>query len=139
MSSSRPSRAAVQRYRAEYPNDVSAVRAIRDHVASVARECGIEEATVQDIRLAVSEAATNAIVHGRAPTDAALVVRVETTDRELLVVVADRGRGMLPRDDSPGLGLGLPIMSTVATRLEVVSPGADGNTEVHVYFPLPGR
>lgn len=139
MSSSGGSPAAVERYRAEFPNSVGALRAIRDQVASVARECNFAETTVQEIRLAVSEAATNSIVHGRAPTDALLVVRVETLDQELCVVVADQGRGMLPRDDSPGLGLGLPIMSTLAQRVEVVSPGVDGKTEVHMYFPLPER
>lgn len=129
----------MERYRAEFPSSVGTVRAIRDQVASVARECKLEEATVQDIRLAVSEAATNSIVHGQASADALLVVRVMTSDGEFCVVIADQGHGMLPRDDSPGLGLGLPIMSTVAKRMEVVSPGVDGRTEVHMYFPLSGR
>lgn len=128
--------ASVERYRAEFPNDVASVRAIRDQVVVVARECIAEEATVQDIRLAVSEAATNSVVHGRAPEGALLVVRIETFDAEMCVIIADQGHGMLPRHDSPGLGLGLPIMSTVASRMEVVSPGVDGNTEVHMYFPL---
>lgn len=139
MMSTRRSRGSEERYRAEFPSTVSAVRAIRDGVASVARECMVDEATVESIRLAVSEAATNSIIHGRAPADAAVVVRVETSDDELCVVIADQGLGMLPRDDSPGLGLGLPIMSTVSTRLEVVSPGVDGHTEVRMYFPLSGR
>ena len=133
------SRARAAIYRAEFPCSVRVVRAIRDQVVRVARECRLEEAVVQDIRLAVSEAATNSVVHGRAPVDALMVVRVETSDGELCVVIADQGHGMLPRDDSPGLGLGLPIMSTVATRMEVVSPGPDGKTEVHMYFPLPSR
>ena len=132
-------RGAVEQYRAEFPNNVRVVRAIRDDVASVARRCMVDEATVEDIRLAVSEAATNSIVHGRAPADAVLVVRVETSDGELCVVIADQGVGMLPRNDSPGLGLGLPIMSTVSKRMEVVSPGVDGHTEVRMCFPLPKR
>ena len=130
---------SVECYRAEFPTNVASVRAIRDQVTAVVREYIAEEATVQDIRLAVSEAATNSVVHGRAPAGALLVVRVDIFDGEMCVVVADHGRGMLPRDDSPGLGLGLPIMTTVASRINVVSPGADGYTEVHMYFPLTTR
>lgn len=126
------------RYRKEFPCSPGAVRAIRDDVAAVARRCDLAEETVQNIRLAVSEAATNSIVHGRARADAQLVVRVNTSADELCIVIADQGHGMLPRDDSPGLGLGLPIMTSLAKRVEVVSPGVDGHTEVHLYFPLEG-
>lgn len=129
----------MERYRAEFATNVASVRAIRDQVTAVVREYIGEEATVQDIRLAVSEAATNSVVHGRAPAGSLLVVRVDTFDAEMCVVVADQGRGMLPRDDSPGLGLGLPIMTTAASRISVVSPGVDGHTEVHMYFPLTAR
>ena len=132
------SRASVERYRAEFPSSAGAIRAIRDGVASVARECNVDHAILQDIRLAVSEAATNSVIHGGAPADALLVVRVETSDDEFCVVIADQGHGMLTRDDSPGLGLGLPIMSKVSQRVQVVSPGADGRTEVHMFFALPG-
>lgn len=138
MTSSGHAGVTRERYRGEFPTNVGAVRTIRDQVASVARECQIEEATVQDIRLAVSEAATNSILHGRAPADALLVVRVETCDGEICIVVADQGLGMLPRDDSPGLGLGLPIISTVSKRVEVVCPGVDGHTELHMYFARSG-
>ena len=138
MTRIRPPRESVEQYRAEFPSTLHAVRAIRDDVASVARRFMVDEATVENIRLAVSEAATNSIIHGRAPADAVLVVRVETSEGELCVVIADQGLGMLPRNDSPGLGLGLPIMSTVSKRVEVVSPGVDGNTEVRMSFSLPG-
>lgn len=122
------------RYRARFPNRPESVGAIRGEVEAVARECGMDELAIQDLRLAVSEVATNAIVHGHAETDSEVVVRVDLVGEELCVVVADQGRGMLPRTDSPGLGLGLPIVSTLTNRLEVVSPGVDGRTEVHMYF-----
>jgi serine/threonine-protein kinase RsbW len=47
-------------------------------------------------------------------------------------VIADEGDGLAPRTDSPGLGLGLPIMAHVTERFEIVS-GPDG-TEVHLAF-----
>jgi serine/threonine-protein kinase RsbW/stage II sporulation protein AB (anti-sigma F factor) len=52
------------------------------------------------------------------------------------VVVADDGLGMMPRTDSPGLGLGLPVITTVSDRMEVVSEGA--GTELHIAFRLSG-
>jgi anti-sigma regulatory factor (Ser/Thr protein kinase) len=77
-----------------------------------------------DVALAVSEAVTNVVVHAyrdRAaaakPGDVRVTVSVEAD--ELLVSIADEGVGMTPRTDSPGAGLGLPIIATLADRLEM--------------------
>ena len=42
---------------------------------------------------------------------------------------------MRPRADSPGLGLGLPLMAHLADAVDIVrtSPG----TEIHLTFPCP--
>lgn len=117
--------------RGSSPNRSEAVGAIRGQVEAIARRCGFSESVVQDMGIAVSEAATNAIVQGQVEVDAEQVVRVALAGGETCVVVADQGRGMLPRHDSPGLGLGLPIISMLAQRIEVISPGDDGQTEVH--------
>jgi serine/threonine-protein kinase RsbW/stage II sporulation protein AB (anti-sigma F factor) len=55
-------------------------------------------------------------------------------DERLTVVVHDEGRGMLPRPDSPGLGLGLPLIATLAESLELGTDG--GSTEVRMTFRL---
>ena len=52
---------------------------------------------------------------------------------ELHLVIADDGDGLVPRTDSPGLGLGLPIMAQLSDHFEIVS-GPDG-TEIHLAFP----
>ena len=127
------------RLRARFPNRPETVRAIRNEVTPIARGCGLSADAVQDVRVAVSEAATNAVVHGDAEIGADVVVRAEIAGDELCIVIADQGQGIRPRPDSPGLGLGLPIISTLAQRMEVISPGADGRTEVHMYFPCPQR
>jgi serine/threonine-protein kinase RsbW/stage II sporulation protein AB (anti-sigma F factor) len=64
-------------------------------------------------------------------------VRAYLEERRLTVVVADRGRGILPRADSPGLGLGLPLIATLAESLEL-GKGADEQTEVRMTFNLDG-
>jgi serine/threonine-protein kinase RsbW/stage II sporulation protein AB (anti-sigma F factor) len=62
-------------------------------------------------------------------------VQARSEDGELVVVVADHGEGMRPRPDSPGLGLGLPIIATLVTRLDIVNTST--GTEVHMSFPCP--
>ena len=54
---------------------------------------------------------------------------------ELNVIVSDAGVGLTPRPDSPGLGLGMPLMATVTSRFRAVSRAA--GTEIHMAFALP--
>jgi serine/threonine-protein kinase RsbW/stage II sporulation protein AB (anti-sigma F factor) len=56
-------------------------------------------------------------------------------DGVLRVVVVDEGRGILPRADSPGLGLGLPLIATLAESLEL-GTGTREETEVRMTFRL---
>jgi anti-sigma regulatory factor (Ser/Thr protein kinase) len=50
---------------------------------------------------------------------------VRHDDDGLHIVIEDDGRGMLPRTDSPGVGLGLPLIATVSARFDTRSrPGA---------------
>jgi anti-sigma regulatory factor (Ser/Thr protein kinase) len=127
------------RWRRSYPAVPRAARAIRCEVAAVARECGLDEDRVADVKLAVSEAVTNAVIHAYrdSPQPAPRTVTAEAyvLDEELRIVIADDGAGMAPRTDSPGLGLGLPLIASLAVRLDVVSEGA--GTELHIAFPLP--
>jgi serine/threonine-protein kinase RsbW/stage II sporulation protein AB (anti-sigma F factor) len=53
----------------------------------------------------------------------------------LRVTVTDEGRGMVPRTDSPGLGLGLGVIARLTDGLEITNPGGRG-TEVRVSFAL---
>jgi len=125
----------MQRFSARFPGVPLSVRAIRREVEAVASGCGLDDQDLADVRLAVSEAATNAVVHGCAGPDDEVSVSVDVSDGEMLVVVADAGDSTRPRIDSPGVGLGLPIMSTVADRLDIRR--TDSGTEVHLIFPCP--
>jgi serine/threonine-protein kinase RsbW/stage II sporulation protein AB (anti-sigma F factor) len=125
------------RFAGRFPAIPLGIAAIRGEMAAVARECGFDERKVQDVRLAVSEAATNAVVHGYRDATGTIHVSASTTDAELTIVVSDEGPGLMPRTDSPGGGLGLPIIASLASRVELVSEG-DG-THIHMVFPLPAR
>lgn len=93
------------------------VPAARHAVSAIADAHGIDQFAVQTV---VSELVGNAVVHayvGREPGPIVVVVRVI---RDLFVVtVADRGIGMKPRIDSPGLGIGIPLAGKLTHDLRI--------------------
>ena len=98
----------------------------------------LPEQTLSDIKLAVTEACTNVVVHAYPNRDdGPLGVQATLHERMLTIVVTDEGRGVLPRADSPGLGLGLPLIATLAESLEL-GTGINQETEVRMTFDLDG-
>ena len=65
-------------------------------------------------------------------------VEVKRPNGYLCLLVRDHGCGLTPRTDSPGLGLGLPLIAESASSLEVRTPGG-GGTEVRMRFDLKTR
>lgn len=111
------------------------VAVVRRQVAAFARNAGLDEDGVADVALALSEACANVVVHAyRAAAGAAVLkVRAMCEPDQLAVVVADHGLGMVPRTDSPGLGLGLPLMASLTSTLELRETEG-GGTEVWMTF-----
>jgi anti-sigma regulatory factor (Ser/Thr protein kinase) len=66
-----------------------------------------------------------------------VTVCAEAHDHELTVVVRDTGCGMSPREDSPGAGLGLPLIAQVAGSVSVDAPPGGHGTVVCMTFDLP--
>jgi serine/threonine-protein kinase RsbW/stage II sporulation protein AB (anti-sigma F factor) len=122
-------------FEATFPSSPPGVGAMRREVAAFAKDVGMDEEGVGSVRLAVSEAATNAVVHAYRDGEGDLQVRAYVDGDELVVVVCDTGLGLAPRPDSPGLGLGMPLMASVTRSFRVVSAG--GGTEIHMAFALP--
>jgi anti-sigma regulatory factor (Ser/Thr protein kinase) len=123
------------RFEATFPAVPSSVCPLRREMVALAQACGLDEQAVSDVALAVSEAATNAVVHACADRAGTLTVRAQCGDGDLTIVIGDDGPGLVPRADSPGLGLGLPIIASVARRMEVVAEGT--GTEIHMTFDCP--
>jgi anti-sigma regulatory factor (Ser/Thr protein kinase) len=119
------------------PARAQTVAFLRETVTEFVIANGIGEPVVSDVGLAVSEAVTNAVVHAfRDRTEPGTVsVTVTVADAALEIVVRDDGSGMLPRDDSPGLGLGLPLIRRVAEGFDHHEP-PDGGTELWMRFAL---
>ena len=123
-------------FEATFPSTPPGVGAMRRDIAAFAQRCGMDADGIEAVRLAVSEAATNAVVHAYRESTGDLAVSATVRDGELLVVVCDTGVGLAPRPDSPGLGLGMPLIASVTSRFQIVSNVR--GTEVHMSFPLAG-
>jgi anti-sigma regulatory factor (Ser/Thr protein kinase) len=97
---------------------------------------GARQEIIDAARLAVSEAVSNVVVHSyRGASPGAFTLRVEWDGGELRVIVRDEGCGMAPRTDSPGAGLGLPLIANLTASFSVTAPPG-GGTEVVMTFPL---
>lgn len=125
---------------ASYPADPTQVARIRRAVSAVAIECGVDAKTQDRVDLAVSEAATNVVLHAYRDARTAGPIHVTVTlvenGRFLDIVVSDRGIGMSSRTDSPGMGVGLALMAHEADRLEIHGGDDGGGTDVCLRFAL---
>jgi anti-sigma regulatory factor (Ser/Thr protein kinase) len=122
-----------------FPARADQVRLARREVEAYAREHGAVDP--DGIALAVSEAVTNVVVHAYidAPEPGDVEVFAERHPGDgLEIQVCDDGRGRRPRRDSPGLGVGLPIVARLAQRFRVETrPG--GGTAVSMLFAVHDR
>jgi serine/threonine-protein kinase RsbW len=79
------------------PGEPASVPLIRNYVGAVARELQFTEASVRDILIAVSEAATNALKHGSTQGGQdEIAVRCRAEVDRLVIEVMDRGKGFDP-------------------------------------------
>jgi serine/threonine-protein kinase RsbW len=121
--------------RAEY---LSLARLVVAAAASLEPTFGDER--IDDLRIAVSEATTNAIeAHSDLTSGERIVVRCDLGDDRIEVEVLDQGHGFDPGDevelpdvDAPDRleferGLGIPLMRTLTDEAEIRS-SADGTT-----------
>jgi anti-sigma regulatory factor (Ser/Thr protein kinase) len=95
----------------------------------------VPDHALADVKLAVTEACTNVVVHAYPEGDGPMAVTARLREGALIVTVRDEGRGILPRPDSPGLGRGLPLIATLASSLELGTNDRE-ETEVRMIFEL---
>ena len=119
-----------------YPAIPETVPLARRALAAVAAAAGVGGERLDEIRLAVSEALTNAVVHAyRNGGGGRLHVTAAVASGELWVLVGDDGRGLHARNDSHGLGIGLSLISGLTDDFAIVTR-ASGGTEVQMRFDL---
>jgi serine/threonine-protein kinase RsbW len=92
-------------------------------------------ANSRDVALAVTEGATNVVLHAyRGKTRGPMRVVACARRTGLVIVVRDYGCGMSPNPNSPGPGLGLSVIGAVAAEMNIEKPD-DGGTRVRMRFP----
>jgi len=115
------------------PDAVATARiAVTDHL----RDHGLGHRRVDDIRLALSEGVSNAVVHAfrdRAEPGTVVIHICVTPRGATVLTVRDDGVGLSERDDSPGIGLGMPLIHRLADEVEYRSPPG-GGTELWMRF-----
>lgn len=112
-----------------------AVTTARHALSDFAESAGADRTKLEAVRLAASEALTNAVIHAYADEPGQVYVTAAVVSSELWVLIADEGQGLEPRTKRPGLGLGLGLISQVTDELAIV-PRASGGTEVRMRFDL---
>ena len=118
-----------------YPANPEVIAVARHALTAFAAEAGADHRQIEAVRLAVSEAMTNAVLHAYRATPGDVQVTAALVSEELWVLVGDDGDGMEARPDRPGLGLGLALISQVSDEMSVVCR-AGGGTEVRMRFAL---
>lgn len=119
------------------PAETDSVPSARRALSDFAAAAGAEPHQVEAVRLASSEALTNAVLHAYRGGPGSVYVTAAVVADELWVLIADDGCGLEPRADRPGLGLGLGLIAQVSDDLAIV-PRAGGGTEVRMRFDLVG-
>ena len=110
--------------------EVTSVAAARHAIADLARRMG---AQVDDVKIAVSEAVGNAVVHAyRGVPPGPISVRARRERGRLLVIVADEGIGMTPDPSNPGLRVGIPLITKICDDVRFTS--SDEGTVVSLSF-----
>lgn len=118
-----------------YPAAAGSVIRARDAVARLAASAGLRHERLESIRLAVSEAVTNAIEHAYRGGDGVIEFAATIASGELQVVVADRGCGFQTPAKKPGLRWGLPLMTYCSDDF-LIAERRGGGTDVRMRFKM---
>jgi serine/threonine-protein kinase RsbW len=119
-----------------YPATPQTVAVVRRSVVDLARALGIRGSKLDDVRLAVSEAVTNVVLHAY-PSGTGLVhVTAQAADDELWVLIADDGAGHNIPSKRPGLGWGLALITKSCDEFTLVER-ASGGSEARMCFRIP--
>jgi anti-sigma regulatory factor (Ser/Thr protein kinase) len=119
------------------PARAEGVGVVRQALAGVADALDFDASVLADMKMAVTEACTNVVVHAY-DDEAHGLLEVEMLAGEdgLTIVVRDHGEGIQPkpaRTGAPALGLGLPLIAALSDAFELRGSAGRG-TEVRMTF-----
>jgi serine/threonine-protein kinase RsbW len=128
-------------FRLEFSSEPDFISTARLFAGAAARYYGCDEDVVQDVKIAISEACTNAVkAHGNALVTMPVRVIVQPADQRVEFQVIDAGggfersggngeRSVVPDDVLLESGIGLHIIQSLFPDAEV-GPNAEGGTTV---------
>ena len=112
------------------------VGVVRQALAGMADALDFDAAVLADMKMAVTEACTNVVVHAYEEESGILEVEMLADEHGLTIVVRDHGHGIQPRParkEPPALGLGLPLIAALSDAFELRGSTGMG-TEVRMTF-----
>lgn len=116
------------------------VALVRQALAGFADELGVDAARAADMKIALTEACTNAVVHAYGDDDGPLEVTMAVDHGRLVLTVRDRGHGLRPlpsESEGPPLGFGLALIASLSDEFGIA--GGRHGTEVRLAFALDDR
>jgi serine/threonine-protein kinase RsbW len=117
------------------PARAEGVGVVRQALAGVADALDFDASVLADMKMAVTEACTNVVVHAY-EDEGQLEVEMLAGEDGLTIVVRDHGTGIQPRPSrsgAPALGLGLPLIAALSDAFELRGSAGLG-TEVRMTF-----
>jgi anti-sigma regulatory factor (Ser/Thr protein kinase) len=119
------------------PARAEGVAVVRQALAGIADALDFDAAILADMKMAVSEACTNVVVHAYEDSDGMLEVDMTGHHHGLTISVRDHGAGiqpnLTPSREVPALGLGLPLIAALSDSFELHGSAGQG-TEVRMTF-----
>jgi serine/threonine-protein kinase RsbW len=118
------------------PARAEGVGVVRQALAGLADALAFDAAVLSDMKMAVTEACTNVVVHAYDEEPGELEVSMIAGVDDLTIVVRDHGTGIAPkpaRTEPPALGLGLPLIAALTDAFELRGSAGHG-TEVRMSF-----
>src|ERR1700710_532966 len=93
------------------------VGVVRQALAGMADALDFDASVLADMKMAVTEACTNVVVHAYDDDHGMLEVEMLPAEAGLTIVVRDPGAAINPRPartEAPALGLGLPLIAALS-------------------------
>jgi serine/threonine-protein kinase RsbW len=108
---------------------------VRQALAGFADSLGLDGTRAADMKIAITEACTNAVVHAYGEEGGPLEVAMTAQGGRLVLSVRDRGHGLRPfpaSGDGPPLGFGLALIASLSDEFGIA--GGRHGTEVRMAF-----
>ena len=125
----------AQRFSLRLPALAINLTVVRQAITGAAIVAGLSSPEIEDVKVAVTEACTNAVMHAYPGATGEMDVTAWASPERLVLRVLDFGQGIGGAGDGTkkGLGLGLGLIAALAEEVDV-GPRPGGGTQVWMSF-----